>query len=99
MISNIVRIYGKMDFHLFPFGFVGNGDYYCFYKYWENREDYFVGIWLHETNNFVVLCKTFKAFMYSRRYKLFIENNTIWHKIFEIIKYIGSLLWYNNELT
>lgn len=64
MISNTVRIYGKMDFHLFPFGFVGNGDYYCFYKYGENREDYFVGIWLHETNNFVILCKTFKAFIY-----------------------------------
>ncbi|KMT20846.1 SMI1/KNR4 family protein [Clostridium cylindrosporum] len=64
IINNLVRVYGKMDFHLFPFGSIGNGDYYCFYRYGENKDDYFVGIWLHETKNFIILCKTFKAFIY-----------------------------------
>lgn len=64
MVSNILRVHGKMDFHLFPFGIIGNGDYYCFYRYGEEKDDYYVGIWLHETKNFVILCKTFKAFIY-----------------------------------
>jgi hypothetical protein len=65
IINNIIRIPGKMDFHLIPFGDVGNGDYYCFYKYGEHSEDYFVGIWLHETGNFVILASSFKGFMYK----------------------------------
>lgn len=62
--NNLLRVHGKMDFHLLPFGIVGNGDYYCFYRYGEDIDDYFIGIWLHETNNFIILCKTFKSFIY-----------------------------------
>lgn len=62
--NNFIRSSGKMDFHLVPFGMVGNGDYYCFYRFSEKKEDYFIGIWLSETRNFVILCKTFKSFIY-----------------------------------
>lgn len=65
IINNVLRIPGKMDFHLIPFGDVGNGDYYCFYKYGEKSDDYYVGIWLHETGNFVILSSSFKGFMYK----------------------------------
>lgn len=62
--NNLLRVYGQMDFHILPFGIIGNGDYYCFYRYGQNKEDYFVGIWLHETKNFIILCKSFKSFIY-----------------------------------
>nr|WP_279233012.1 SMI1/KNR4 family protein [Fonticella tunisiensis] len=65
IISNLLRVPGYMDFHLIPFGDVGNGDYYCFYRYGSNINDYFVGIWLHETRNFVILASNFKSFMYK----------------------------------
>lgn len=65
IINNILRIPGEMDFHLIPFGDVGNGDCYCFYKYGENSADYYVGIWLHETENFVILSSSFKGFIYK----------------------------------
>ncbi|SEF51320.1 SMI1 / KNR4 family (SUKH-1) [Caloramator fervidus] len=65
MVNNLLRIPGKMNFHLFPFGDVGNGDYYCFYKYGPKVEDYFVGIWLHETRNFIILASDFISFMYK----------------------------------
>jgi hypothetical protein len=65
IINNILRVPSKMDFHLFPFGDVGNGDYYCFYKYGEDVEEYFIGIWLHETNNFAILTSSFRGFLYK----------------------------------
>jgi hypothetical protein len=65
IINNLIRIPGEMDFHLIPFGDVGNGDYYCFYKYGEHSEEYYVGIWLHETSNFVILTSSFKGFIYK----------------------------------
>lgn len=65
IINNILRIPGEMDFHLIPFGDVGNGDVYCFYKYGASSEEYYVGIWLHETTNFVILTSSFKGFLYK----------------------------------
>lgn len=65
IINNLVRIPCEMDFHIIPFGDIGNGDYFCFYRYGANPEEYYVGIWLHETNNFVVLASNFKSFMYK----------------------------------
>ncbi|MCX7951474.1 MAG: SMI1/KNR4 family protein [Clostridiales bacterium] len=64
IIANILRIPGKMDFRLIPFGDIGNGDYYCFYRYGMSRDDYFIGIYLHETSNFVILSSDFKSFLY-----------------------------------
>ncbi|SKA85328.1 SMI1-KNR4 cell-wall [Caloramator quimbayensis] len=65
IINNILRVPGEMDFHLIPFGDIGNGDYYCFYKYGPFADDYYVGIWLHETRNFVILASSFKSFIYK----------------------------------
>lgn len=65
IINNLLRVPGEMDFHLIPFGDVGNGDRYCFYKYGEHSEDYYVGIWLHDTGNFVILSSSFKGFIYK----------------------------------
>lgn len=65
VISNMLRRPGYMDFHLVPFGDVGNGDYYCFYRYGLERDEYYIGIWLNETRNFVVLTSSFKGFMYK----------------------------------
>lgn len=65
IINNLIRIPGEMDFHLLPFGDVGNGDYYCFYKYGSSSKDYYIGIWLHETRNFVILASNFKSFIYK----------------------------------
>jgi hypothetical protein len=65
IINNLLRLPWEMDFHLIPFGDVGNGDYYCFYRYGPNSKDYYVGIWLHETSNFVILTSSFKSFMYK----------------------------------
>jgi hypothetical protein len=63
--SNLLRSPGDMDFHLVPFGDVGNGDFYCFYRYGMKTDEYFIGIWLHETGNFVILTSNFKGFMYK----------------------------------
>lgn len=65
IINNILRIPGEMDFHLIPFGDVGNGDCYCFYKYGEHSNECYVGIWLHDTRNFVILTSSFKGFIYK----------------------------------
>lgn len=65
IINNLVRIPCEMDFHIIPFGDIGNGDYFCFYRYGSSPEEYYVGIWLHETNNFVILASNFKSFMYK----------------------------------
>lgn len=65
IINNLIRIPGKMDFRLIPFGDVGNGDYYCFYKYGPLADECYVGLWLHETSNFVVLASGFTSFMYK----------------------------------
>ena len=65
IVSNILRQPGEMDFHLVPFGDIGNGDYYCFYRYGVGESDYYIGIWLNETKNFVVLASNFKSFMYK----------------------------------
>ncbi len=65
IINNIIRIPYKMDFHLIPFGDIGNGDYYCFYRYGAEVDDCFIGIWLHETRNFVILASNFKSFLYK----------------------------------
>ena len=65
IVNNILRQPGEMDFHLVPFGDIGNGDYYCFYRYGAARPDYYIGIWLNETKNFVVLASDFKSFMYK----------------------------------
>lgn len=65
IINNIIRIPYKMDFHLIPFGDIGNGDYYCFYRYGLGGDEYFIGIWLHETRNFVILASNFKSFLYK----------------------------------
>ncbi|GFR35415.1 SMI1/KNR4 family protein [Thermobrachium celere] len=62
--ANILRIPGKMDFRLVPFGDISNGDLYCFYRYGPEIEDYFIGLYLHETGNFVILASNFKSFMY-----------------------------------
>lgn len=65
IINNLVKIPGFMDYHLIPFGDIGNGDYYCFYRYGIKSEDYYIGIWLHETRNFVILSSNFKSFLYK----------------------------------
>lgn len=65
IINNLIRIPYEMDFHLVPFGDIGNGDYYCFYRYGAEQEEYFIGIWLHETRNFVILSSNFKSFLYK----------------------------------
>lgn len=65
IVSNTLRLPGEMDFHLVPFGDIGNGDYYCFYRYGIEESDYYIGIWLSETKNFVVLASDFKSFMYK----------------------------------
>lgn len=65
IINNVVRITGFMDYHLVPFGDIGNGDYYCFYRYGIKNEDYYIGIWLHETRNFVILASNFKSFLFK----------------------------------
>lgn len=65
IINNLIRIPYEMDFHLIPFGDIGNGDYYCFYRYGEGQEDYFIGVWLHDTRNFVILTSSFKGFLYK----------------------------------
>lgn len=65
IVNNLLRIPGEMDFHLIPFGDVGNGDYYCFYKYGPECDEYYVGIWLHETQNFVILNSSFQGFLYK----------------------------------
>lgn len=65
IINNLIRIPGKMDFHLIPFGDIGNGDYYCFYKYGSVADEYYIGIWLHETRNFVILTSNFRSFIYK----------------------------------
>lgn len=65
IINNIIRIPYRMDFHLIPFGDIGNGDYYCFYRYGSEKDEYFIGIWLHETRNFVILASNFKSFLYK----------------------------------
>ena len=65
IINNLIRIPGYMDFHIVPFGDIGNGDYYGFFRYGFNACDYFVGIWLHETSNFVILCSSFRSFIYK----------------------------------
>lgn len=65
MINNIVRIPMYMDFHIIPFGDIGNGDYYCFYRNGAKNDEYFIGIWLHETRNFVILASNFKSFLYK----------------------------------
>ncbi|KRQ87981.1 hypothetical protein ABG79_00146 [Caloramator mitchellensis] len=63
--NNLLRVPGKMNINLLPFGDIGNGDYYCFYKYGPRKEEYYIGIWLHETRNFIVLASNFKSFMYK----------------------------------
>lgn len=65
IINNLIRIPGYMDFHIVPFGDIGNGDYYGFFRYGSDIDDYYIGIWLHETGNFVILCSSFKSFMYK----------------------------------
>lgn len=65
IINNVVRIAGFMDYHLVPFGDIGNGDYYCFYRYGINNDDYYIGIWLHETRNFVILASDFRSFLFK----------------------------------
>jgi hypothetical protein len=65
IINNIIRLPWEMDFHLIPFGDVGNGDYYCFYRFGPEVKDIYVGIWLHETRNFVILASSFKSFLYK----------------------------------
>ncbi|MCX7694493.1 MAG: SMI1/KNR4 family protein [Caloramator sp.] len=62
--ANILRIPGKMDFRLLPFGDISNGDLYCFYKYGPEVNDYFIGLYLHETSNFVILSSNFESFLY-----------------------------------
>jgi tetratricopeptide (TPR) repeat protein len=65
IVNNLLRIPGKMNFNLLPFGDIGNGDYYCFYKYGAGIDDYYVGIWLHETRNFILLASSFKSFLFK----------------------------------
>lgn len=65
IVNNTLRIPGEMDFHIIPFGDIGNGDYYCFYRYGIKESDYYIGIWLHETRNFVILASTFRSFIYK----------------------------------
>lgn len=65
IVNNTIRIPGDMDFHILPFGDVGNGDYFCFYRFGQKVDDYYVGIWLHETSNFVILASSFKSFMFK----------------------------------
>ncbi|MEF9951309.1 MAG: SMI1/KNR4 family protein [Clostridium sp.] len=64
IVNNIIRVYGLMDIRLVPFGVVGNGDYYCFYRYGQGIDDYYIGIWLSESRNFIALCSNFKSFLY-----------------------------------
>ncbi|MEF9934034.1 MAG: SMI1/KNR4 family protein [Clostridium sp.] len=81
IVNNIIREYGKMDFRLLPFGVVGNGDYYCFYRYGEGKDDYYIGIWLSESRNFIVLCSSFESFLYrcclDDYFSTVIENNEV----------------------
>lgn len=64
-IDNNLRLGGAMDARLFPFGGLGNGDCFCFLKYGDNPEEYYVVLWLNETYNYVILNSTFDNFIYN----------------------------------
>lgn len=64
-IDNNLRLGGAMDARLFPFGGLGNGDCFCFLKYGDNPEEYYIVLWLNETYNYVILNSTFDNFIYN----------------------------------
>lgn len=64
-INNNLRSGGEMEVGLFPFGGLGNGDCFCFLKYGENPEEYYIVLWLSETCNYVILNSTFDNFIYN----------------------------------
>ena len=64
-IDNNLRAGGAMEVGLFPFGGLGNGDCFCFLKYGENPEEYYIVLWLNETYNYVILNSTFDNFLYN----------------------------------
>jgi len=64
-IDNNLRLGGAMDVGIFPFGGLGNGDCFCFLKYGENSEEYYIILWLNETYNYVILNSTFDNFIYN----------------------------------
>ncbi|KPU45331.1 hypothetical protein OXPF_12240 [Oxobacter pfennigii] len=64
-IDNNLRLGGAMEVGLFPFGGLGNGDCFCFLKYGENPDEYYIALWLHETYNYVILNSTFDNFIYN----------------------------------
>lgn len=64
-IDNNLRLAGAMEPGLFPFGGLGNGDCFCFLKYGDNQDEYFIVLWLNETYNYVILNSTFDNFIYN----------------------------------
>lgn len=64
-IDNNLRLGGAMDARLFPFGGLGNGDCFCFLKYGDSSEEYYIVLWLNETYNYVILNSTFDNFIYN----------------------------------
>lgn len=64
-IDNNLRLGGAMEASIFPFGALGNGDCFCFLKYGENPEEYYIILWLSETFNYVILNSTFDNFIYN----------------------------------
>lgn len=64
-IDNNLRTGGAMEVGLFPFGGLGNGDCFCFLKYGENPEEYYIVLWLSETYNYVILNSSFDNFLYN----------------------------------
>lgn len=64
-IDNNLRLGGAMEVGVFPFGGLGNGDCFCFLKYGENQDEYYIILWLNETYNYVILNSTFDNFIYN----------------------------------
>lgn len=59
--SSIFKLYGpdsELDTRYFPFGSVGNGDYFCIDL---KRKE--IVLWMHETNRVIYVCKTFTQFL------------------------------------
>lgn len=53
-IFDLIEAMNEDDITLFPFGSVGNGDYFCF-DFESNR----VVLWQHETHQLIHICQTF----------------------------------------
>ena len=59
---NAMLLYEQIkDLNLFPFGSVGNGDYFCFDLSKESKEQ--IVLYQHETRAIWPVCRTFEEFL------------------------------------